>query len=164
MAPGSQTAEKAGAQTFSSVTFLVWLEAVSDKLVGMAGKLGERWTDFVNTNFKLVESLQVSWPTERRNFRKKDGSFCLESEMSRKRRRQREPKATGRIAQISPSAWWDLQLEGTHIHLSKQENGLLGPRPKCTTLSPRWECNRGTKRQKMRPMVAQEPFGAGENR
>src|SRR5450755_2751648 len=63
----------------------------------------------VNTNFKLVESVQLSWPTERRNFRKKDDSFGLEREMSSKRRRQREPKATGIIVQISPAKCWDLQ-------------------------------------------------------
>src|SRR5260221_13998665 len=58
----------------------------------------------VNINCNLVESGQVSWPTERRNFSKKDGSFGLESEMSSKRR-QREPKATMILVQISPSEW-----------------------------------------------------------
>jgi apolipoprotein N-acyltransferase len=33
----------------------------------------------VNANFKLMESVQLSWPTEGRNFRKKDGSFGLGS-------------------------------------------------------------------------------------
>lgn len=48
--------------------------------------------------------------------------------------------------------------------IRKVRNGLLGPRPKYTTLSPYWECKRSTKRLKMRPMVAQEPFGESEKR
>jgi hypothetical protein len=44
-----------------------------------ASKHPEQVAWFVNTNFKLIESVQVSWPTERRNFRKIDGSLCLES-------------------------------------------------------------------------------------
>jgi hypothetical protein len=46
--------------------------------------------------------------------------------MSSKRRRQSEPKATGRIVQISPAACWDLHIRELEGRWKKEPSVVVG--------------------------------------